>query len=235
MRCISPKNTVLLLYRSLIQPYLDYCNIIRSTYSTILRLLQHYLVNLFNHTQTTATLSEQLIQPYLDYWNIIWATYSTILRLLQHYLGNLFNHTQTTATLSGQQVIAITLKGCFENKKKALRAITCTKCNAHTIPLFKHLNISTVYDINILQTLCFVYKAVNNLLHKHLNTFFNLNIIFLSMTLDKAPACISHFIALNQSKLHQNTRSKTLEFIGLQYHQFTVFSHFKKIVVFILF
>ena len=64
MRCISPKNTVLLLYRSLIQPFLDYCNI-----------------------------SGQLIQPYLDYCNIIWSTYSTILRLLQHYLVNLFNHT----------------------------------------------------------------------------------------------------------------------------------------------
>ena len=67
------ENTVLLLYRSLIQPYLDYCN------------------------------------------------------------------------MSEQQVIAITWKGCFENKK-ALPAIT--KWNAHTTPLFKHLKILTVYDIN---------------------------------------------------------------------------------------
>ena len=37
-------------------------------------------------------------------------------------------------------------------------------------------NILTVYDINKLQTLCFVYKAVNILLPKHFNTFFNLNI-----------------------------------------------------------
>ena len=46
----------------------------------------------------------------------------------------------------------------------------------HTTPLFKHLNILNVYDINKLQTLFFVYKAVNNLLLKHFNTFFNLNI-----------------------------------------------------------
>ena len=54
--------------------------------------------------------------------------------------------------------------GCFKKQKKALRAITFTKWNAHTTPLFKHLNILTVYDINKLQILCFVYKAVNNLL-----------------------------------------------------------------------
>ena len=52
----------------------------------------------------------------------------------------------------------------FRKQKKAFRTITFAKWNAHTTPLFKHLNILTVYDINKLQTLCFVSKAVNNLL-----------------------------------------------------------------------
>ena len=68
------------------------------------------------------------------------------------------------------------MKGCFENQKKAPRAIKITKWNAHTTPPFKHINILTVYDIIKLQTLCFVYKAVNNLRPKHFDTFFNLNI-----------------------------------------------------------
>ena len=87
---------------------------------------------------TVLLLYRSLIQPYIDYCTIIWAT----LRV-------------------------ITLKGCFENKKKALRAITLTKRNEYATPLFKNLNILTVYDINTLQTLCFVYKVVNNLLLKH--------------------------------------------------------------------
>ena len=95
----------------------------------------------------------------------------------------------------GWEVIAITLKGCYENKKP-LRATTFTKWNAHTTPLLKHLNILTVYDINKLLTLCFVYKAVNNLLPRHFNTFVILIYIFISIILDKAPACISHSIAL---------------------------------------
>ena len=65
-----------------------------------------------------------------------------------------------TATLSGQQVIAITTKGCFENKKKVIRANTFTKWNAHTAPLLKHLNILTVYDINKLQTLSLYTKLL---------------------------------------------------------------------------
>ena len=96
---------------------------------------------------TVLLLYHSLIQPYLDYCNIIWAT--------------------------GLVVLAITLKAVSKTKK-ALRAITFRKWNAHTNPLFAYLNILIVYDINKLQTLCFVYKAVNNLLPKHFNTFFNL-------------------------------------------------------------
>ena len=96
---------------------------------------------------TVLLLYRSLIQPYLDYCNIIWAT----------------GHSNN-------------LERLFRKQKKALRAITFTKRNAHITPLFKHLNILTVYDINKLQTLCFVYKAVNNLLPRHFNTFFNPNI-----------------------------------------------------------
>ena len=76
-----------------------------------------------------------LIEPYLDYCNIIWAT----------------GHSNN-------------LERLFRKQKKSSSSTTFTKCNAHTTPLFKHLNILTIYNINKLQTLCFVYKAVNNLL-----------------------------------------------------------------------
>ena len=91
---------------------------------------------------TVLLLYCSLIQPYLDYCNFIWAT----------------GHSNN-------------LERLIENKEKDLRATTFTKWNAHTTPLFKHLNMLTVYDVNKLQTLCFVYKAVNNLLPRHFNTF----------------------------------------------------------------
>ena len=100
------------------------------------------------------------------------------MKILYYYsTAHLFNRTQTPAILSGQPTgHSNNLERLFRKQNKALRAITFTKWYPDTTQLFKHLNILTVYDINKLQTLCFVYKAVNNLLPKHFTTFFNLNI-----------------------------------------------------------
>ena len=116
------------------------------------------------------------------------------------------------------------LEQLFRKQNKKLYAITFSKWNAHTTPLFKHLNILTVYDINKLQTLCFLYKAVNNLLWNRFSTVFILNINIHQH--DTGQSSSMHFsFHHTESKIQQNTKSKTFEFIALQYHQFTVFSH----------
>ena len=45
-----------------------------------------------------------------------------------------------------------------------MRAIVFPKLNAHSSEIFKKLNVLTVYDINKLQTCCFVYRSMHNLL-----------------------------------------------------------------------
>ena len=45
-----------------------------------------------------------------------------------------------------------------------MRAIVFAKWNAHTNEIFKKLNVLTVHDINKLQTCCFVYRSMHNLL-----------------------------------------------------------------------
>ena len=49
-------------------------------------------------------------------------------------------------------------------EKKVIRAITFTKWNAHSDPLFEQLKILKLKQINIFQTCCFVYKSLHNLL-----------------------------------------------------------------------
>ena len=92
---------------------------------------RHYFKVRHNlNNDTVLLLYRSFIQPYLDYCNIIWAT----------------GHSNN-------------LERLFRKQKKS-SCYYITKWNAHTIPLFKQLNILTVYDINKLQTLCFVYKQV---------------------------------------------------------------------------
>ena len=49
-------------------------------------------------------------------------------------------------------------------QKRAMRVITNSKWNVHTAPIFKHLGILTLCNINKCQTGCFMYKVKNNLL-----------------------------------------------------------------------
>ena len=52
----------------------------------------------------------------------------------------------------------------FKIQKRAIRTITCSKCIAHTEPLFKDLRLLKVFDIYKLQQLQFYYKLYNRLL-----------------------------------------------------------------------
>ena len=89
-----------------------------------------------------------LIYPHLSYCNIVWAsTYPTNLHKL------------------------------FITQKKFVRLATFSNYLSPSAPLFKKLNILSIYDINTLQSCIFIYKYINlpNLLPKSFNTFFTLN------------------------------------------------------------
>jgi hypothetical protein len=85
--------------------------------------------------ETLLMLYRSLIQPYIEYCNIIWA--------------------------AGEST---SLANLFRKQKKAIRAITFAKRNAHTGQIFKQLLIPTLYEVNKYQTSCFVFKSVNNML-----------------------------------------------------------------------
>ena len=72
--------------------------------------------------------------------------------------------------------------------KKAIRLITFSKWNSHTSPLFKSNNILKVFDLNVLQVGCFVFKAMNNLLQ---------------------PAAFTNFFMLNSNVHSHETRSSS--------------------------
>ena len=61
-------------------------------------------------------------------------------------------------------------------QKWAMRAITCSKYNAHTDPIFKRLNILKINDIYKLTALKFFYKLENNLLPAYFNRMFSVEI-----------------------------------------------------------
>jgi len=52
----------------------------------------------------------------------------------------------------------------FTLQKKAIRAITCSKFNAHTSNLFRELNLLKLDDLHRLKLLKFIYKLENSLL-----------------------------------------------------------------------
>ena len=57
-------------------------------------------------------------------------------------------------------------------QKKAIRIITKSKYNAHTDPIFKHLNLLKVKDVFILQSLKFYYRYKNEKLPRYFNNMF---------------------------------------------------------------
>lgn len=89
-----------------------------------------------------------LIYPHLSYCNIVWAsTYPTNLQKL------------------------------FLTQKKFIRLATSSKYLSPSAPLFKKLNILSIYDINALQSCILIYKYIHlpNLFPRSFNQFFTLN------------------------------------------------------------
>ena len=73
--------------------------------------------------------------------------------------------------------------GCF------VRAVVFAGYCCHTASIFKRLNILTLTKISKLQTACFVYKVLNNLLPSQFNSFFT-------------PNYMVHYSTRQHSKLH---------------------------------
>ena len=73
-----------------------------------------------------------LINPYFDYCNIVWGIERNL------HLENL-----------------------FKLQKKSVRVITWSKWKSHSSPIFKQLNILNLFDINLVQVTCFVYRSLN--------------------------------------------------------------------------
>jgi len=84
-----------------------------------------------------------LVHPYFDYCNIIWAT--------------------GTST---------SLNNLFLLRKKAMRIITNSSWRPHTAPIFNKLKVLTLFDINKLQTVCFMFKVFNQQLPNYFNDLF---------------------------------------------------------------
>jgi hypothetical protein len=59
------------------------------------------------------------------------------------------------------------LNDLFLSQKKAIRAITYSKWNSHSDPLFKLLRILPLHNLNDFHVCCFVYSGINNLLSKN--------------------------------------------------------------------
>ena len=60
-------------------------------------------------------------------------------------------------------------------QKRVIRIICGSSRRAHSIPLFKQMNILPVYCMNDLQTACFMFSSINSLLPKCFNDMFILN------------------------------------------------------------
>ena len=92
------------------------------------------------------SLYHALVEPYLQYCNIIWGV---------------------------QRSVA--LNGLYICQKRVIRIICGSSRRAHSIPLFKQMNILPVYCMNDLQTACFMFSSINSLLPKCFNDMFILN------------------------------------------------------------
>ena len=97
---------------------------------------------------TLHTLYYSLIYPHLNYCNIVWAsTYPTNLQKI------------------------------FITQKKFVRLATSSNYLSPSAPLFKKLNLLSIYDINILQSCIFIYKYIHlpHLLPESFMYFFTIN------------------------------------------------------------
>jgi len=60
----------------------------------------------------------------------------------------------------------------FKLQKWAMRAITCSKYNAHTEPIFAKLKLLKIEDIHKVALLKFFHRYTNNSLPKYFDNFF---------------------------------------------------------------
>ena len=103
-----------------------------------------------------------------------------ILNKLKHFLPRSILLTIYNALITPHLNYGIIAWGFSANKlsklqKKAVRAIACTKYNAHTSPLFKTLRILTVEDIFRKQCLVFYFKFCNGTLPLFFHSFYIAN------------------------------------------------------------
>ena len=131
-------------------------------------------------SKTLLLLYHALIQSYLDYCNIIWAVGSTYL-----------------------------LDSVFCKQKKAVRAIVFAKWNAHTSEIFKQLNVLTAYVTNKLQTCCFVYRSMHNLLPMSFCGLFTTNSLVHSHATRQKDQ-------LNVISHHLNVRRHSIQIYGVK-------------------
>ena len=115
-----------------------------------------------------------LLQPYIEYCNIVWATGKTVM-----------------------------LKKLLVVQNKVLRIITNSPWNTHAPPIFIKLGILTVFNINKLQTACFMYKVMNNLVPSLFVNMFTVN------------SAIHNYNTRQKNNLHvPSYRTKVLESIA---------------------
>ena len=91
------------------------------------------------------TLYHTLIELYFSYCNIIWGT---------HCSKHLYQ--------------------LYHKQKKVIRIIANAKWNAHTAPLFD-FQLLSIFNLNKLQTCCFMYKISNCFLPTVFQNLFTLN------------------------------------------------------------
>lgn len=97
-------------------------------------------------SKTLVMLYNSLILPYITYCNIVWATSSKT-----------------------------KINSIYLLQKKAVRICTDSQYLAHSRPLFHQLKTLTLFDINSLHSLLFIYKYLNNMLPHSFQNFYTLN------------------------------------------------------------
>ena len=68
-------------------------------------------------------------------------------------------------------VNSVILDKVFVLQKKAIRAVFNLKRNQTTKLVFSSNDLLTVYNINLCQTACYMYKALNNLISRSVESF----------------------------------------------------------------
>jgi len=109
-------------------------------------------------------LYNTLIYPYLQYCNIAWAS-------------------KVTTHIDSLNIL----------QRKALRVVCKANWQAHSTPLFYSLHTLKLSDINKLQTGCFMYNAINNLLPSLFSGYFTLNIN------------VHHYFTRQSKNIHQTS------------------------------